>query len=76
MTSHHPVSPFDPAATFEIDVDLLAVGRSHIIVRDRADGREHVLRYDGVVAIGSNATGDAYTLITPRVLARMKGLCE
>lgn len=64
-----------PDTTVELTVDLLGVGRSHIIVRDRADGREHVLRYDGI-AIGSNDAGDAYRLIMPRVLAQAKGFCE
>lgn len=75
MNSHQPVSPFDPAASVEVDVDLLTVDRFSIVVRNRADGSTHSLAYDGI-AIGSNAKGDAYTLIMPRVLAQMQGFCE
>lgn len=73
--SHGPRSVFDPEANVEVSVDLVEVSRFHLVVRDRADGREHALAYDGV-AIGSNEKGDAYTLIMPRVLARMRGFCE
>ncbi|UPJ65254.1 hypothetical protein [Bradyrhizobium sp. 191] len=73
--SHGPRSAFDPDANVEVTVDLIAVNRFHLVVRDRADGREHALAYDGI-AIGANDEGDAYTLIMPRVLARMQGFCE
>ncbi|MET4199088.1 hypothetical protein [Bradyrhizobium sp. LA6.12] len=73
--SHPPSSPADPATFVEATVDLVAVDRFCLIVRDRADGREHALAYDGI-AIGSNDAGDAYTLIMPRVLAQMQGFCD
>lgn len=75
MTPHHPVSPFDPDTSIEVDVDLVEVNRFCLVVRDRADGSTHALAYDGI-AIGANQAGDAYTLIMPRVLARMQGFCE
>ncbi|WP_315742816.1 MULTISPECIES: hypothetical protein [unclassified Bradyrhizobium] len=61
--------------SIERDVDLIEVGRFHLTVRDRADGREHTLTYDGL-AIGANENGDGYTLIMPRVLAMMQGFCD
>ena len=73
--SHPPSSPSDPDTTVEVSVDLVEVSRFHLVVRNRADGRKHALAYDGV-AIGSNDTGDAYTLILPRVLAQMQGFCD
>ena len=73
--SHAPSSPSNPDTTVEVTVDLIEVSRFHLVVRDRADGREHALAYDGI-AIGSNDAGDAYTLIMPRVLARVQGFCE
>ncbi|MET4206874.1 hypothetical protein [Bradyrhizobium sp. LA2.1] len=73
MTSHH--SPFDPDTSVQVDVDLVRVDRFGLVVRDRADGREHALGYDGI-AIGSNDKGTAYTLIIPRALAQMQGFCE
>lgn len=73
--SHAPSSVFDPEANVEVTVDLIEVSRFHLVVRDRADGSTHALAYDGI-AIGANANGDAYTLIMPRVLARMQGFCE
>lgn len=75
MTPHDPVSPFDPDTSVQVDVDLVAVDRFFLVVRDRSDGSTHSLAYDGL-AIGANASGDAYTLIMPRVLARMQGFCE
>jgi hypothetical protein len=42
-------------------------------VRYRATGRDHVLAYDGL-AIGANEAGEGYTLILPRVIARLRGL--
>ena len=79
MTSHQPVSPFDSAVSIEIDVDLIAVDRFSLLVRNRADGSTHALAYDcqkNLWQIGPNARGDAYTLIMPRVLAQMQGFCE
>ncbi|MDD1534580.1 MULTISPECIES: hypothetical protein [unclassified Bradyrhizobium] len=73
--SHGPRSAFDPDSNVEVAVDLVEVSRFHLVVRNRADGSTHALAYDGV-AIGANATGDAYTLIMPRVLAQMQGFCE
>lgn len=59
----------------ERTVDLLQVTPCSLVVRDRADGRKHTLGYDGI-AIGSNEAGDGYTLIMPRVLAQLQGLCD
>lgn len=73
--SHPPSSPADPDISVEVTVDLVSVNRFGLVVRDRADGREHSLGYDGI-AIGSNAKGDAYTLIMPRVLAQMQGFSD
>lgn len=73
--SHGPRSAFDPDTNVEVTVDLVAVDRFHLVVRDRADGSTHALAYDGI-AIGANDAGDAYTLIMPRVLAKMQGFCE
>jgi hypothetical protein len=73
--SHPSSSPPASDTSVELTVDLVAVGRSHLIVRDHASGRQHALRYDGI-AIGSNAKGDAYTLIMPRVLAQVQGFCQ
>lgn len=71
----HPPPSAHPDTSIEVTVDLVEVNRFCLIVRDRADGREHALAYDGI-AIGSNDAGDAYTLIMPRVLAQMQGFCH
>lgn len=62
-------------ADFTATVDLVQVERFFVVVRDRADGREHAIAYDGI-AIGANDEGSAYTLIMPRVLAQMQGFCD
>lgn len=73
--THPPASPADPDTNVELTVDLIEVQRFCLVVRDRTSGREHALTYDGI-AIGSNAKGDAYTLIMPRVLAQTQGFCS
>lgn len=64
-----------PDSRVYIEVDIVEVSRFHLVVRDLATGSTHTLAYDGI-AIGSNDEGSAYTLIMPRVLARMQGFCE
>lgn len=64
-----------PDTRFYVEVDLVEVSRFHLVVRDLATGATHTLGYDGI-AIGSNGDSTAYTLIMPRVLARMQGFCE
>ncbi|MBW7968140.1 hypothetical protein [Bradyrhizobium sp. BR 10289] len=73
--SHAPSKPTNPDANVWFTVDLVEVSRFGLVVRDLASGREHALAYDGI-AIGANEDGTAYTLIMPRVLARMQGFCE
>lgn len=65
-----------PAADFvTINVDLVAVERFTITVRDLATGELHVLSYDGI-AIGANEAGAGYTLILPLVIAQIQGLAD
>lgn len=62
-----------PQPLIELTVDLLAVDRFGLRVRDRATGTEHSLSFDGI-AIGSNFNGDGYTLIVPAALAQVMGI--
>ena len=56
-----------------LTVDLIAVDRCSLTVRDRADGRQHILAFDGL-RIGAAESGDGYTLVLPRLVAILRGL--
>jgi hypothetical protein len=57
----------------ELAVDVIAVNRFYLVVKNRATDREHSFSYDNIL-IGSSASGDCYTLTMPSWLAAMEGL--
>lgn len=57
----------------ELAVDVIAVNRFYMVVRNRATRLEHSFSYDNIL-IGSSASGDCYTLTMPAWLARHEGL--
>ncbi|MGJ5203622.1 hypothetical protein [Bradyrhizobium sp. HKCCYLR20261] len=63
-------------STTRLTVDLLAVDRFCLTVRDRADGCEHTIAHGDDIAIGANEAGDGYTLIMPRTLAILHGVAN
>lgn len=69
MTQQRPAFCDD----LDLAVDVIAVNRFYIVVRNRATRQEHSFSYDNIL-IGSSATGDCYTLTMPAWLARHEGL--
>jgi hypothetical protein len=69
MTQERPAFSDD----VELAVDVIAVNRFYMVVRNRASGQEHSFSYDSIL-IGSSASGDCYTLTLPAWLAAMEGL--
>lgn len=57
----------------ELAVDVIAVNRFYLVVRNRATRQEHSFSYDNIL-IGSSPCGDCYTLTMPAWLAAMEGL--
>lgn len=59
-----------------IRVDVIAVGRFFIVLRDRLTRHEHSFLYDDNIRLGSSASGDCYELILPRWLAISRGITD
>ena len=69
MTQERPAFSDD----VEFAVDVIAVKRFYMVVRNRATQQEHSFSYDNIL-IGSSESGDCYTLTLPAWLAAMEGL--
>ncbi len=57
-----------------IRVDVIAVSRFFIVLRDRLTRQQHSFLYDDNIRIGSSASGDCYELTLPRWLAISRGM--
>jgi hypothetical protein len=56
-------------------VDVIAVNRFYLVVRNQADGREHSFSYDNIL-IGSTDRPDRYELVMPAWLAQLEGIAN
>lgn len=56
-----------------IYVDVIAVNRFHLVVRNRATGTEHSFSYDNIL-IGACEADALLELVLPKWLAQMEGI--
>ncbi len=57
-----------------VRVDVIAIGRFFLVLRDRRTRQPHSFIYDAPIRLGSSASGDCYELTLPRWLAIASGM--